>query len=115
MERTLELLNTMEEAIFHIQNQLVELRYEEVFVLLQDMMDGITSIENAIAPMESELPENNMINLLSTVKENMDKVLNSYEHDKVSILEKQMSEEVLPSFLNWKEETGKVLRLYIVS
>jgi len=115
IEKSLQLLETIEEGFVYIQNQLAELRYEEGFTVLKDAMEAIASIENAIHPMKDGLPENSLDDLVAVVKENMDKAINSYEQSKETELEEQIEKEILPSFMKWKEEVKRVLNPFILS
>ncbi|SNS48924.1 hypothetical protein SAMN05446037_101165 [Anaerovirgula multivorans] len=115
IQQILPLLDTIKEGILHIQNQLVELRYEEALTLLQDAMKGIASIDSVMQPIYDELPENNIDTLFVVVKESMNKAVDSYEQGSESNLENQIEKEVLPSFKAWKEEMEKVLKPYVVS
>jgi len=115
IEKTLSLLDTMEEGITHIKIQLSELRYEEAFNIQQDVVEGIASIENAIEPMFPKLQENNIESMTAILKENISKVVACYERGEGTNLHKQVEEIILPAFKNWKEELEKVLKPYIVS
>lgn len=78
-------------------------------------MMGIASIENAVEPMEEELPENEIKPMAIILKESMGKVVASYEREKEINLEKQIEEKLLPAFKNWREGLEKILRPYVVS
>lgn len=109
------LLNTIEEGFNHIKKQLLELRYEEALGLLEDVVLGIFSIEDAIEPMILGLEENKIETFGIALKENINKTLAMYEDGKEAGLATQIVEEVLPAFQDWKEEIERVLRPYIVS
>ena len=115
IQQILPLLNTIEEGILHTKHQLAELRYEQALVMFQDVMEGIASIENAIYPMKNELPKNDIESLFIALKEGINNAISSYEHSKETNIENQISEEVLPAFLTWKQEMEKVLKPYAVS
>lgn len=115
IERTLQLLETIEEGFDYIQNQVAELRYEEAFTILQDIMEGIDSIERAIYPMKDGLVENNIDILAVSVRESMNKTVSIYEQSKEVDLENQMAKEIFPAFRSWKEEIERVLMPYVVS
>lgn len=115
IQQIFPLLDTLEEGILHIENQLKELRYEEGLMMLQDVMEGIASIESAMQPMDGELAENNISILLLDVKKRINGVVTSYEQGKEINLENQITQELFPAFLNWKEEIEKALKPYIVS
>lgn len=115
IEKSLQLLETTEEGLIYIQKQLEELRYEEAFIVLKDVMEAIASIEDAIYPMKDRLPENDIDILAVSLRESMNKAISSYEQGKEADLKKQISENILPSFKNWREEIKRIFVPYIVS
>lgn len=115
IEKSLQLLETIEEGLIYIQKQLEELRYEEGFTVLKDAMEAIVSIESAIHPMKDGLQENCLDVLAVAIKESMKKAINSYENGKELDLGEQIEKEILPSFMKWKEEVERVLNPYILS
>ncbi len=115
IEKSLQLLETTEEGLAYIQNQLEELRYEEAFIVLKDVMEAIASIEDAIYPMKDGLPENDIDILAASLRESMNKAVSSYEQGKEVDLEKQISENILTSFKNWREEIKRIFAPYVVS
>lgn len=115
IKNILQLLKTIKKGFDYIQKQLSKLRYEEAFIVLKDIMEAITSIEDAIYPMKDGLPENNIDILAVSLIESMDKAVNSYEQGKEADLEIQISEDILPAFKNWKEEIERIFIPYVVS
>ncbi|MCQ1528612.1 hypothetical protein [Lutispora saccharofermentans] len=115
IEKSLQLLETTEEGLIYIQKQLEELRYEEAFIVLKDVMEAIASIEDAIYPMKDRLPENDIDILAVSLRESMNKAISSYEQGKEADLKKQISGNILPSFKNWREEIKRIFVPYIVS
>jgi len=115
IERILQLLETMEEGYMYIKDQLEKLCYEESFIVLNDAMGAVNSIENALYPIKAELPENSLDAFIAAIKHNMNNAINSYEQGKEVYLTEQIEKEVLPSFLAWKKELERVLRPYVIS
>lgn len=109
------LLSTIEEGFYHVKKQLSELRYEEAFILLQDIMIGIASVESAIESMKSELPESDIAIFAEILKRTMSNIVSSYEQKREINLEKQVGEDILPVFKMWKRELEKTLKPYIIS
>ena len=109
------LLTTIEEGLNHIKRQVTELRYEEALGLLQDTMLGIASIESALELMKKDLPYKEIVLLVDTLKNNISKAVDSYEKGRQEQIEKQIEEEILPAFKNWKEKLERVLTPLIVS
>ncbi len=105
----------MEEGSEHAQNKMAELRYEEAFIILHDIMEGIVSIKNAIQQADKELPQDNIIILSAPIKEGMSKAVSCYEQGKESDLYEQIAKTIIPDFRHWKEEIEKTLGPCIVS
>jgi len=115
IERILELLDTMKEGLDYVQVQLTELKYEEALVVIKDIVDALDSIYNSIQPMESQLPENNLVAFTASIKYNLDNVIKSYEQGKEAYVSEQIEKGIVPSFLVWKKEIERVLRPYVIS
>lgn len=111
----LPLLDTIGEGILYSKKQIQELRYEEAKELLEDMVTGIVSIEDAIQPMLQYLPQNKIVALETKLKDDISKVVSSYENGKEVGLNKFIEERLLVDFNSWKEELERILRPYVVS
>jgi len=115
IERILELLNTMEEGLDYVQNQLGELKYEEALIVVKDLIDALDSIDSSIQPMDNKLPQNNISALSSSLKACFDKVVGKFDQNNEVIIDSLLEKEVIPEFARWREEIDKVLRPYIIS
>lgn len=113
--RTLELLKTIEDGFIHIQNQVSELNYEEAFIIMQDAMEGMAGIDNAIQPIIDRVGENDTDALYRDLKENINKAVNEFEKGQDVKLEDLIEQEVTPAFLKWKKEIERILKPYILS
>ncbi|WP_026478996.1 hypothetical protein [Alkaliphilus transvaalensis] len=111
----LPLLSTIDEAILHVQNQLVELRYEESLTMLYDVLEGIASIETALHLMEEKFQMSRINEELECLKNGLRKVLNSYENKEQAKLENLVVKDVYPTFSSWKEEIERLLKPYVTS
>lgn len=115
IERILELLDTMEEGLDFIQNQLSELKYEEALVVLNDVIDAVFSIDSSIQPMEKMLPQNDINELSLLFRESLNKAVERYNQNNEVNIDGLLQKEIIPQFKRWREEVEKVLRHYIVS
>lgn len=109
------LLHTMEKGINHVQKQLLELRYEEALTVIEDTMHGIACVEKVILNMQEVLPENQIDIFTAKIKHCMSKVVDNYENNMESNLEKQIVNEMIPTFSDWKAEIEKSLSIFNVS
>lgn len=110
----LALLETIEEGISYVQNQHIEYCYEEELIILQDMMEGIRSIENALEPMVAQIEENGIECLTASLRESVSKTITSCKQEKEISFRKEIEEGVAPKFSSWKERLEKTLNIYIM-
>lgn len=115
MERTIALLETIEDGVLHIRSQLAELRYEEALSMLQDILEGVNSIQNAIHPIVSKLEINLIFVLYDIIIKRINQIVNEYEQGNHNHLESYVEKEFIPAIIEWKREIEKGLRMYIVS
>ncbi|MCT4619787.1 MAG: hypothetical protein N4A62_10415 [Marinisporobacter sp.] len=115
----LQLLSTIEEGINYIQKQLTELRYEEAFVLLKDVVDGIASIDKTLKPMEVKIKAL-QDEKIKRAKENLNQyitemvMLYKYKSKNHEELEKTLN-LVINTFNVWKEEIEIIIRCKVAS
>lgn len=115
IKKVLELLDTIEEGFEHVQKHLIELQYENAFVVMNDIIQGISSIGRAIQPMMDKLPQNDINTLLGDINKGMKKVVSNFEQGKEVNIQNQIVVEILPAFNNWKNELEKILKPYLSS
>jgi uncharacterized protein YicC (UPF0701 family) len=115
IEHILALLDTMEEGFQQALGNLSELRYEEAQILFQDIIEAVISIDDAIAPMQSELPDNNIESLAAALKSEISSLLSNNSQGIEKALESKLTQVVVPAFINWKLEIEKLLRPYVAS
>lgn len=100
----LPLLQTMEEGIEHTKKQTSELRYEEAFIILQDVVAGIMSIEEALKPLEvqvRELQDKDIKQTKMDLNHFISQAVTSYEQKDFEEFRKALS-LVLGAFIVWK-------------
>lgn len=115
IQNLLPLLDTMEEGILHSKKQILELRYEEASNLLEDVLVGVKSINNAIQPMMGESLEGEIVAIGEVLEEELITVIHNYKKGKKIDLERQVENIILPTFKDWKNELRSALRPYIIS
>lgn len=116
VEKTLDLLETIESAIDYIKdNQLPELRYEEAFTMLEDVKYGVESIDESIELFHGEINNNAVTVLMNSLKESINNTIESFNQGKHDNIYNQFLSEVYPRFVVWKSELAKALSSYIAS
>ena len=115
IRRILELLETIQEGFKHISVQVQELRYEEAMDMLNDSLDGMESIEDALKPMLKDLPENEIIKLSLEIRTKLQMMLKDYEQNNMDSFIEVNNNIFIPTFIQWKEEINRVLMPYLLS
>jgi len=115
IKHVLELINSIEEGLFHMESQIIKLQYEESVVLLQDAFDAVVKIEESINLISDELKENDMDELIELVYEKFDTMAKLYNDNSVENLSEEIGGELIPRFLDWKTEVEKNLLPYTIS
>ena len=114
-KRILELSQTIEEGFEHVQEYMKKLEYENALVVLNDINDGFESIESFLEVIIQALPENEIINMKTLLKNNLNNViyyLKQNESNKARIL---LDITLLPDIKNWQNELNRILSPYIYS
>jgi len=114
IEKILELLDTMEEGLDYVQNQVRKLKYEDAFIVMNDLIDALDSIDSSIQPMQNELQQNNINALSSALKVCLNKVVERFDQNNEVNIDSLLENEVILEFTKWKEEIERVLRPYII-
>lgn len=115
IERTMELLETINEGLLYTEKQIEELRYEGTFELLKDSKVAIESIEKALAPLKSEFTKNSIDELYNNMIDSFNEIIENFEENKKMEIGIQIKEEVVPEFGEWKEEIIRILNPFILS
>ena len=117
IQNILPLLETIQEGIEHTKKQLAELRYEEAFILLQDVVQGIISIENALEPMKAEfkkLQDNHIKQKKQDLNQLISQAVSLYEKGKYEEVEKGI-DQILSAFMAWSESIQEIIKPNTVS
>ncbi|WZL73749.1 hypothetical protein QBE52_03165 [Clostridiaceae bacterium 35-E11] len=115
INRIFELLETVQEGLGYVNIQMEELRHEEALDMINDVLDGMESIENALEPMMEHLSENTIKELSLEVRKQLQTALKYYEEEKMESFVEANKNNLIPMFIRWKEEIHRVLRPYVLS
>jgi hypothetical protein len=115
MKRTLELSETMGEALEHIKNQVNEGKAESTIQLANDTMTAFASIVQGMRGFLNELPPNQVEEYTDKLLKGFDVLITAYEqHQDGKILE-VLQFNVLPAYKKWNGELVQYLQPYLVS
>jgi len=103
--RILDLLATLDEGWEHIGMLLEELRMEEAFNLLQDMVAGIYSIERALLPLMAD--EDNRGEYAAATQDlhaGLNETLNAYASRNLEAFRSALLERTVPAQIAWQAQ-----------
>lgn len=115
IDRSLELTNTIEEGLRHMNYLIGELQYEGAFQMFNDVAEAIFSIEKATLPLIAEGPEHGLAELANRLREAISVVLKDYEDKNVNLVPDHMENGLMPAYIQWKAELTRVLNVYKLS
>lgn len=109
LTRILELSDTLQEGIEHIQLKLAEEKIEDAKILLHDVAEALEAIDQSLSPIEEELPDNSInylnYNLLKEIKKI---ILSLLEYNEMELIVNS-SKKLLPAYRMWKQEMQRVI------
>lgn len=111
----LELLPTIEEALYHMQVQLGELRLEESAVLFQDTAEAIASIVNCVLPMINQDNDQHLLKSIANIREGITMIIDAYEQSDLAAIQTALTNRLIPSFSSWHQELIYILRPSVLS
>ncbi|ABP67783.1 hypothetical protein Csac_2203 [Caldicellulosiruptor saccharolyticus DSM 8903] len=105
VQRINELTSTMSEAFDHIVNiQIPELRFEDSFYLLNDIIEAFLSISNALRIIQDEFELQNVMSLGDKLHQNLEELLELYKEPVKERLLKKYKDDIIPSYEMWLNE-----------
>ncbi|WAM34704.1 hypothetical protein [Caldicellulosiruptor morganii] len=100
-----ELVPTISEAFEHIVNvQIPELRFEDSFYLLNDIIEAFLSISNALKIIQTEFDLQNAMSLENEIQQSLENLLELYKEPTSEKLLKKYKDDVIPLYKKWQEE-----------
>lgn len=113
--RLLDLSDTVLEGLEHMEKQLAEIRYEESFVLLQDIVTGIDSIEKSLQPFVNDLSPNKLVIYIIEMEKEINELVSCYENYDIVKIKDGVTSKVLPGYLQWQQELKHMLEPFVIS
>lgn len=112
----LNLLPTVEEALLHMRLQLYELRLEEGAQLYKDITEAIGKIAYSLTLLKSIDIGNfqRLNNLTGVLYESVVRMQETYEGKNIATIQVALTQNLIPTFLDWKQELDHMLRLTIL-
>ena len=111
----LPLLDTLGEALEHMEKQVESLNFEGALKMLVDFLGGVAGIEQAMIPMDHQLDLTKIRELAAQMKIPLNQGVNDlYQQDSVAF-KSRLKELVYPSFVSWKEAITITLSPFVLS
>lgn len=110
----LELATTMGEGLDHIQQQLSELRIEESWSMLEDILVGLKTITQSLRSYDpinssSQLQESEAI-----MRQEFLNIVEAYPFANIEYLNNILTLRLLPAYHNWNKILREILSPYTV-
>lgn len=107
--RIFDLLQTIDDALEHMEVQLEELRMEESAVLFKDISEAISNIANhdllLLIYNTGEYSLDTIINLRKAIT----MIINAYEQNNLAAIQCGLINRLIPAFSAWKKELKDIL------
>ena len=113
--RTMELLATVDEALGHMEQQLVELRLEESLLLFQDVATAISSVTASLLPLLKEEENIRLLKALIPLRESISCLVDYYEQEDLQTVQTVLERQLQPAYREWREEVERRLRPFVLT
>lgn len=109
LTRILELSDTLQEGIEHIQLKLAEEKIEDAKILLHDVAEALEAIDQSLSPIEEELPDNSFNYLIYNLLKEIKEILILIEGNQMEMAAERPAKKLIPTCQAWKQELQKVI------
>jgi molecular chaperone GrpE (heat shock protein) len=107
IENILSLIDTIEDAISYINSSITDKKNESI-IILEDTINALDSIDNALKPIPIDADKDNLVFLLDEFKVSVIDFLNALKNDKDELNEHL--DKVTKSFIYCKNVLDKLFR-----
>ncbi|MBS4025226.1 MAG: hypothetical protein KGZ96_06065 [Clostridia bacterium] len=115
IKQILELMNTMAEGIAFVKGKLDQQSPEEAVNVLLDTTNAFATIELALQPILSKLPENSIQEKIDRLRSALATMVSEYEQNQGRKGQEILQFNLEPAFKNWQTELEQVLKPYILN
>ncbi|ACM60625.1 hypothetical protein B0S90_1823 [Caldicellulosiruptor bescii] len=108
-----ELTSTMSEAFDHIMNvQIPQLRFEDSFYLLNDIIEAFLSISSALRVIQDEFDVESLQNTENEFQERLSELLQIYKQPLAEKLLAKYQNEIIPVYEKWQTQLLSAINKY---
>lgn len=115
IQKSLDLAATMQCGIEYIRTGFAQGRVEEMLPMLQDVTKAFISIQQALAGRKAGMTSRFLNDHTLKIQNGLTQLVSAYEMMDWDQARKAMEYEVIPGFLQWKEEIERHYRPAVVS
>ncbi|MFD1849058.1 hypothetical protein [Oceanobacillus bengalensis] len=115
MQQSKELLQTVNEALQHIQNLLKEGKFESTITLFGDVVQAYSAVEGAVDHLPDELLSVENRELTTEVRNAIELIVSAYESKDYGKVQEVLQLSLIPRFSKWQEDLESVFEQYLVS
>lgn len=114
IQRSFELLQTMEEGLEYMHSRIQEGEYEASIVMMQDVSVAYSVLGRSLFPVLEKLLPNKIEELGNKFQQALIRLLAAYEQRTWGDVEATLSHVLMPCYRTWKVELEKQLQPYIL-
>jgi len=115
IQKSLDLAATMQCGIEYIRTGFAQGRFEEMLPMLQDVTQAFISIQQALSNRREGMTSRFFNNHTLKIQDGLNQLVSAYEMMDWDQANKAMEYEVVPGFIQWKEEIERHYRPVVVS
>lgn len=113
MPQLLDICDSIDEALNYVVAKVSNDEYREVFGVMLDMIEAFTAINLQINTFSRFLSKNDLFPNSENLKNGLLKVIQHFNNEDWPLFKSQLTEQVVPSFLMWKNEMHTVFSPYL--
>jgi len=115
MKQSIELLNTVQEGLEHVQALLKEGKFEESIPLFGDIVLGFSTTERTVVRLPEEILYEEVKTFTIKVRKALDLVVGTYETKDYYKMQEILQFTLLPRFKRWKDLLEEMFSSYLAS
>ncbi|MFK2827163.1 DUF2920 family protein, partial [Bacillus sp. B190/17] len=115
MSNILDVTDTMSEGLNFVISRIVDGKYNEASVVMQDILDAYNAIDSQINTFIRYLPRNNITKFDRVLKRSFLEIIEHCESDSWNSVEDELSKCVIPNFLLLRNELSNIFTPYLVT
>ena len=115
IQKSLDLAATMQSGIEYIRTGFAQGRFEEMLPMLQDVTQAFISIRQALSSRREGMTSRLLNDRTLKIQNGLNQLVSAYEMMDWDQASKAMEYEVVPGFMQWRQEIERYYRPAVVS